>query len=143
LALSLGLVRWTPCQGPTIGHCATLAKRALMKHYRDIGVRGAAFPLCVELAAAISATVTVVSSRITSVHVMNRGSGTVACSVGFGEACFRGFYAVGGVRAAYTRRGRRDRQPQASSDGPAVVKAQDDAGGEGVTCAGRAAYLLA
>ena len=31
---------------------------------------------------------------IASVHVMNRGSGAVAGSVGFGEACFRGLYAV-------------------------------------------------
>src|SRR5580700_890160 len=74
---------------------------------------------------------------------MNRGSGAVAGPVGFGEACSCGLYAVGGVRAAYARRGGRDRQPQASFDGPAAVKAEDDASGEGVACAGRAAYLFA
>ena len=85
---------------------------------------------------------TVISRKVTSVHMMNWGSGTVAGLVGFGEAGFRGLYAIGGVRAAYARRGGRDRQLQAPFDRPALMKAQDDAGGEGVAGARGAAYLL-
>jgi hypothetical protein len=63
--------------------------------------------------------------------------------VGFGQAGLRGHDAVGGARAAYARRGRGDREPQAAFDRPALVQAQDDAGGEGVAGAGGAADLVA
>src|SRR5215475_1588809 len=78
-----------------------------------------------------------------SVHMLNRGRRAVAESVGLGEADICGPDAGGGVRAAYGRRGGGDRQPQAALDRPAVVQAQDDAGGEGVTRADGAADLLA
>ena len=81
--------------------------------------------------------------EIASIRLVNRWSRTVASPVGFGEACCRGLYAVGGVRAAYGRRGGGDPQPEAPVDRPALVQAHDDAGGEGVACARCAAYLLA
>src|SRR5207247_2404589 len=78
-----------------------------------------------------------------SVPMPNRGRRAVAGPVGLGEADICGLDAGGGVRAAHGRRGGGDRQPQAALDFPAVVKSQDDAGGEGVARAYGAADLLA
>ena len=71
------------------------------------------------------------------------GSRAVPGSSGFGQACFRRPYAVGGVRAAHAGRGGGDPQPQAPFDRPALMQAQDDARGEGVAGACGAADLLA
>src|ERR1700722_4226057 len=81
--------------------------------------------------------------KFTSNLIAGWGDRTVTSLVGFGEARLRALDAARGVRAPHARRGRRDRQPQAAPDRPALVKAQDDAGGEGVSGAGRAAYLVA
>jgi LacI family transcriptional regulator, galactose operon repressor len=83
------------------------------------------------------------SCRTASAPMLNRGRQAVAGSVGLGEADICGLDAGGGVRAAHGRRGGGDRQPQAALDRPAVVQAQDDAGGEGVARAYGAADLRA
>src|SRR5882724_3744307 len=69
------------------------------------------------------------SCRTASAPMLNGGRRAVAGPVGLGEADICGLDAGGGVRAAHGR--------------PAVVQAQDDAGGEGVARAYGAADLLA